>query len=189
MRKENKSVNKWAASAWTAVDFAIIPAVNSQITKKRHKIEAIFNLFRPRSPSFFVSTRGISSSVFLLIEGKIVFTNAIERFECLKIVITVLRKYKGRTFKEQFTFLKKIYCVRIRDNQYFSYGHFGEIAKKWQFFRDYRYGWYSLTRGTTRNPVRTRIFKFSTRNPGRKNPARKNPTLWRALVKSTSLNW
>ena len=29
--------------------------------------------------------------------------------------ITVLRTYKGRTYKGQFTFFKKIYCARIRD--------------------------------------------------------------------------
>ena len=30
-------------------------------------------------------------------------------------VTTVLRTYKGRTYKGQFTFFKKIYCARIRD--------------------------------------------------------------------------
>ena len=30
-------------------------------------------------------------------------------------VFTVLRTYKERTYKGQFTFFKKIYCVRIRD--------------------------------------------------------------------------
>ena len=32
-----------------------------------------------------------------------------------QFLITVLRTYKERTYKGQFTFFKKIYCARIRD--------------------------------------------------------------------------
>ena len=47
--KDSKSVSIWAASAWTAVDFAKIPATNSPTTKTNVKIEAIMSRFFPRS--------------------------------------------------------------------------------------------------------------------------------------------
>ena len=50
--KDIRSVSIWAASAWTAIDFANIPATNSAITNIRHTTEAICNLRFPRS--FFV---------------------------------------------------------------------------------------------------------------------------------------
>ena len=37
------------------------------------------------------------------------------RISCDSWTYTVLRTYKGRTYKGQITFFKKIYCARIRD--------------------------------------------------------------------------